>query len=136
MVHVLFVSFVLTHLSQALKIPQVARLLECSLFILSIGFGLVSSKSSYYGTSHMQHFFNSWRVRNLIVMALKLNKSLKLAETIVSINTRLLRPNTNYRPVLQCILNSSCVVNNAREDPFPLTRIFLPKEVHLRQLVI
>jgi hypothetical protein len=26
------------------------------------------------------------------------------------------------------------VVDNAREDPFPLPRIFMPKELHLRQL--
>ena len=77
----------------------------------------------------MQHFCNSWRVRNLIVMVLMLNK---LAESIVSLHTRLLKPSTNFRLLLQCILHSSHVVDNAREDPFPLPRIFMPKEVHLR----
>jgi len=79
----------------------------------------------------MQRFCNSWRVRNLLVMVLRLNK---LAESIVSLHTRLLGPSTNFRPFLQCILHSSRVVDNAREDPFPLRRIFMPKEVHLRQL--
>ena len=36
--------------------------------------------SSYYGTSRLQCFCNSWRVRNLLVMVLRLSKSLKLAE--------------------------------------------------------
>jgi len=52
------------------------------------------------------------------------------AESIVSLHTRLLRPSTNFRPFLWCILHSSCVVDNAREDPFPLPRIFMLKEVH------
>jgi len=65
----------------------------------------------------MQHFCNSWRVRNLLVMVLRLNK---LAENIVGLHTRLLRPGTNFCPFLQCILHSSHVVDNAREDPFPL----------------
>ena len=82
----------------------------------------------------MQRFYNSWHVRNVIVMVLRLNESLKIAESIVSLHTRLLGPSTNFHPVLQCILHSSCVVNNAREDPFPLPQIFMPKEVHLRQL--
>jgi hypothetical protein len=53
------------------------------------------------------------------------------AESIVSLHTRLLRPSTNFRPFLRCILHSSHVVHNAREDPFPLPRIFMPKEVDL-----
>jgi hypothetical protein len=42
------------------------------------------------------------------------------AESIVSLYTRLLRPSTNIRPFLWCILHFSCVIDNAREDPFPL----------------
>jgi hypothetical protein len=79
----------------------------------------------------MQRFCNSWCVRNLLVMVLRLNK---LAESIISLHTRVLRLSTNFCPSLQCILHSSHVVNNAREDPFPLPRIFMPKEVHHRQL--
>jgi len=96
-----------------------------------MGFVLVLFYSEYYGTSRMQHFCNSWRVRNLLVMVLRLNK---LAESIVSLHTRLLRPSTNFRPFQQCMLRYSRVVDNAREDPFPLPQIFMPKEVHLRQL--
>ena len=52
-------------------------------------FGLLrvnfSIYSLYYGTSRMQCFCNSWHVRNLLVMVLKLNKSLKLAESIRSL---------------------------------------------------
>jgi len=48
--------------------------------------------------------------------------------------TRLLRPNTNFHPFLQCILHSSHVVDNAREDLFPLPQIFIPTEVHPSQL--
>ena len=79
----------------------------------------------------MQRLYNSRRVRNLLVMVLRLNK---LAESIVSLHTRLLRPSTNYRPILQCILHSSRVVDTARKVPFPLPQIFMPKDVHLRQL--
>jgi hypothetical protein len=61
-------------------------------------------------------------------MVLRLNK---LAESIVSLHTRLLWPSTNFGPFLQCILCSSHVVDNAREDPFPLPRTFIPKDVHL-----
>jgi len=93
---------------------------------------LVLFYSQYYGTSLMQHFCNSWRVRNLLVVVLRFNK---LAESILSLDTRLLRPGTNFRPLLQCILHSSRVIDDARENPFPLPRIFMPKEVHLRQLV-
>ena len=46
----------------------------------------------------MQRFCNSWRVKNLLVMVLRLNKS---AERIVSLHTRLLKPSTNFRPMLQ-----------------------------------
>jgi hypothetical protein len=53
------------------------------------------------------------------------------AESIVSLHTRLLRPRTNFRPFLRCILHSSHVVDNGREEPFPLPRMFMPKEVHL-----
>ena len=67
-------------------------------------------------------------------MVLRLNQSLKLAESIVSLHTRLLMPITNFHLVLQCILRSTSVVDNAREDPVPLPQIFIPKEVHLRQL--
>jgi len=79
----------------------------------------------------MEHFGNSWRVRNLLVMVLRLNK---LAESIMSLHIRLLRPSTNFSRFLQCILHSSHVVDNASEDPFPLPQIFMPKDVHLRQL--
>ena len=71
----------------------------------------------------MQRFSNSWHVRNLLLMVLRLNK---LAESIVSLHTRLLRPSTNFRPFLQCILYSSHVIDNAREDPFLLPRIIMP----------
>ena len=66
-------------------------------------------------------------------MVLRLNESLKLAELIP--RTRLLRPSTNLRPCLQSILYSSRVVDNDSEDPFPLPKISMPKEVHLRRLV-
>jgi len=84
----------------------------CISFIL-----LVLFYSQYYGTSHMQHFCNSWHVRNLLGMVLRLNE---LAESIVSLDTRLLRPGTNFRPFLRCILHSSRVVDNARKNPFQL----------------
>jgi len=73
----------------------------------------------------MQHFCNSWRVRNLLVMVVRLNE---LAESIKSLHTRPLRPGTNFRPCLQCKLHSSRVVDNASEDPFPLPRIFMLKK--------
>jgi len=53
------------------------------------------------------------------------------AESIVSLHMRLLRPSTNLHPFLRCILHSSRVIDNAREDPFPLPQILMPKEVHL-----
>ena len=83
----------------------------------------------------MQHFCNSWRVRNLLVMVLRLKQSLMLAESIVSLHTSLLRPSTNFCLFLHCIFHSSSVINNCREDPLLLPRIFMPKDVHLRQLV-
>jgi len=64
-------------------------------------------------------------------MVLRLNK---LAESIVTLHTRLLRPGTNLRPFLQWLLLSLRVIDNAREDPFPLPQIFMPRVVHLRQL--
>jgi hypothetical protein len=53
------------------------------------------------------------------------------AESIVSLHMRLLGPSTNFRPFLRCMLHSSCVVDNAREDPYPLPLIYMPKEVIL-----
>jgi len=82
----------------------------------------------------MQRFYNSWRVRNHIVMVLRMNKHLKLAESIVSLHTRLRRPSTNIRTFLACILCSSPLVDNVQEDHFPLPQIFMPKDVHLSQL--
>jgi hypothetical protein len=79
----------------------------------------------------MHRFCNSWHVRNLFVMVLRINE---LAESIVSLHTRLLRPSTNFHPFLPCILHSLRVVDNAREVPSPLPQIFMLKEVHLRQL--
>jgi hypothetical protein len=79
----------------------------------------------------MQRFRNSWHVRNLLVIVLRINK---LAASIVSIHTRLLRPSTKFHPLLQCILHTSHGVDTAREDSFSLPRIFILKEVHLRQL--
>jgi len=67
-------------------------------------------------------------------MVSRLNKSLKLAESVVSLHTRLLRPSTNFDPVIQSVLHSVRIVHNAREDPFPLPGLFMPKDVHLRQL--
>ena len=67
-------------------------------------------------------------------MVLRLNESLKFAESIMSSLTGVLRPGTNCRPCQQWIHQSSRVFDNAREDPFPLPQIFMLKEVHLRQL--
>jgi hypothetical protein len=80
----------------------------------------------------LHHSDTPLHVRNLFGMVLRLNK---LAESIVSLNTRLLRPNTNICPFLQCILCSWRVFNNAEVHPFPLPQIFMPKLVHLRLLV-
>ena len=82
----------------------------------------------------MQQFCNSWHVRNLLVTVLRLDESVKLAESLVALHTRLVRPSTNFGPIQQCMLHSSHVANNAREDPFPLPQIFMAKDVHLRQL--
>jgi len=79
----------------------------------------------------MQRYSNSWLVRNLLVMVLRLNK---LAESIVSLHMRLLSPRTNFRPILQCLLHSLCVMDNAKEQPILLPQIFMPNEAHLRQL--
>ena len=79
----------------------------------------------------MQCFCNSGHVSNLLVMVSRLDD---LSESIMSIHTRLLRPSINYHSFLCCILHFSCVVDSAREDSFPLARILMPKEVHLRQL--
>jgi hypothetical protein len=79
----------------------------------------------------MRCFCNSWCVRNFRVMMLRLNK---LAQSIVSLHTRLLMPRSSFRPNEQCIHLSSCVVDNASEDYLPLPPNFLPIEVHLTQL--
>jgi hypothetical protein len=76
----------------------------------------------------MQRDCNSWCVRNLLVMVVRL---IKLAESIMSLHTRLLQSSTNFRPFRKYILHLSCVIDNACEDPFPLPRIFMPKEVQL-----
>jgi hypothetical protein len=82
----------------------------------------------------MQCSCNSWHERNVLLMVLRFNESLKLAQSSVSLHSRQLRPSTNIRPILQRILHSSRVVDNATEHPFPLPRIFMLKEVHLTQL--
>jgi hypothetical protein len=58
----------------------------------------------------------------------------QLAESSVSLDMRLLRPSTNIRRFLQCILHFSCVVDDTREDPILLPRIFMRKAINLRQL--
>jgi hypothetical protein len=82
----------------------------------------------------MQYFGKSWHVRNLLVMVLRLNKSLKLAENIVTLQTRRLRIMSYIGPFPKWILHSSPVVNNARDDSFQLPQMFLLKEVHLKWL--
>ena len=67
-------------------------------------------------------------------MVLMVNESLKLAESIVSLHTTLFMPSTNFGPFVHWILHSLRVNDNVRKDPFPLPRIFMTKEVHLRQL--
>jgi hypothetical protein len=79
----------------------------------------------------MQHFCNPWHVRILLVIVVMLNK---VAESIVSYHTRLIRPSTKLGPFLQCKHHPSSVVINAREDPFTLPGMFILKEVHLRLL--
>jgi len=64
---------------------------------------LVVLYSYYYRTLRMQHYSNSWHVRNLLVMVWLLNK---LAESIVSLHTTLLRRGTNFDPCPQCLLHS------------------------------
>jgi hypothetical protein len=61
------------------------------------------------------------------VMQLRLNDSLKLAESIVILQTMLLRPGTICHPVLQYILHSMFVVDSAIEDPFPMAQIVMAK---------
>jgi hypothetical protein len=87
----------------------------------------------------MQRLCNSWRVRNLHVMVLRLNKSLKYDELLPTVGrgsryfaTRVHRPSTKFFPFLQGRLHSSHVIDNAREDAFLLPQIFMLKEVHLR----
>jgi len=83
----------------------------------------------------MQHYCNSWRVKHILAMVLRLNKSLKLAESIMSLHThQAALAQRNVCTFLQCILHSSQVVDNAREDLFPFPQVFMLKEVHLRQL--
>jgi hypothetical protein len=48
----------------------------------------------------MKHFCNSWRVRNLRVMVLRLMISLNLAESMVILQSRLLRRSTDFHPFL------------------------------------
>jgi hypothetical protein len=67
----------------------------------------------------MQRLCNSCRVMNHLVMVLRFNN---LAEGFMSLNTRPFRPDTNFRPILQCILHSLSVINNAREDLFSIDR--------------
>jgi len=69
----------------------------------------------------MQRFCNSWHVRNLLVMVLTLNKCLKLAESIVSLHPHQAAQVDRQLLTLSTVHTaSSCVVDNAREDPFLL----------------
>jgi hypothetical protein len=77
----LLVSFVQIYLSQALIITHIARFLDRSRFILFIGFVMVRFDWFYLIHSIMGHL-NSWRVKNLLVMVLRLIKSLKYHELI------------------------------------------------------
>jgi len=130
----MFISVVEIWFTQSLNITLVATLFDHSGFILFIGFVLALFYYQYYGKSRMERFCNSWHVRDILVMVLRLNESLMLAESIESLHTRLLRPSTNFCPFLLCILQTLCVVDNTREDPLPLPWILMPKQVHLRQL--
>jgi len=67
----------------------------------------------------MQRFCNSWCVRNLLVIELRLNK---LAESILSLHTRLLRPSTNFCLFLLCILHSSHVLTMTEKTAFRCTK--------------
>jgi len=60
---------------------------------------------------------NSWPLRNLLVIVLRLNK---LRESIVRLHMMLLRTSNNFRPVLPCIFDFSNVVENRTEDHLPL----------------
>jgi len=64
-------------------------------------------------------------------MVLRLNKSLKLAESIVRLHTRLLRPSTNFRPFLHWLHHSSEVVDNARNTSFHSPKFSCRKEFTL-----
>jgi hypothetical protein len=66
----------------------------------------------------MQRCRNSWYVRNILVLVLRLNK---LAESIMSLHMRPLMRSTNISHFLECILHSSHVVDNAREDHISVT---------------
>jgi len=117
---VLILCVVLIYLSQVLMITSVTRVLDCSGFISILGFVLVLFDSYYYGISRMQPFCNSWSIRNLLVMLLRLNKSVKLAKSIVSLRTRLFRPCTTFHHFLHSKLPSSHLVDNGWEDRFLL----------------
>jgi len=53
------------------------------------------------------------------VMVLSLINSLQLADSIVSLHTRVLKAGTNVTPGLRGILHLICVGNDAREDNRP-----------------
>jgi hypothetical protein len=61
-------------------------------------------------------------------MVFRLNESLQLAESIMSIHTRLLRLSTNHCPFEQCKLHCSGVVHNAREDLFSVAANVVAKQ--------
>ena len=81
---VLFISVVQIEVAQVLIIISVARFLNRAGFIPFLGVVMRLLYSLYNRTSLMQQFCNSWHVRYLLVMTLRLNKFLKLAESIVS----------------------------------------------------
>jgi len=128
--------FDLIYLIQAAIITPITSFLDCSGFFLFMSCVLAIFYSKYYGTLRMQRSCNARCVRNLLGMLLQLNESLKLAESIITLHTRLLRPSTNFRTVLQCILHSLCVIDNGTEEHCLLPRMFMPNEVHLRPLEI
>jgi len=99
--------------------------------ILTMCFVSVVFYSWCHGSSRMQRFCNSCPERTLLVMVLRLYEPLKLAESIVRLHSRLLRPSINLRPCLLCILHSSHVVDDAGDDSSLVARIITPKEVHL-----
>jgi len=107
---VLFISVLPIHPSQALIVTRIVRFLDRSWCILFTGFELVLFDLLFYGTSHMQCFCNSWCVRNVLVMALRLNTSVQLAESIVSLHPhqavraqhQLASISAVYTPLLAC----------------------------------